>query len=73
MTEIKNWFIVTISTINDGLDEDTYKTMEGHTLNLGPDGTLSIRGENRRGFATSAGLYDGFEVKRLKTRRRGTH
>jgi hypothetical protein len=69
MTENKNWFTVKISRINEGLNEDPYKTMEGHTLIVGPDGTLSISGDNHRGFSTSQ--YDGFEVTRLRAPTRG--
>jgi hypothetical protein len=71
MTENKNWFTVTISRINEGLNQAPYITMEGHTLSLSPDGTLSISGDNSRGLNTAAGLYDGFEVKRLKVPTRG--
>jgi hypothetical protein len=42
MTENKNWFTVTISRVNEGLNQDPYKTMEGHTLSLGPDGALPL-------------------------------
>ncbi|MCA1503817.1 hypothetical protein [Bradyrhizobium sp. NBAIM02] len=66
MSEQKNWFTVTISKINEGLNQDPYETFEGHTLSLGPDGTLSISGDGSRSFSTNARLYDGFEVKRLR-------
>ena len=43
MTENKNWFTVTISRINEGLNEDPYKTMEGIRSVLAPMASFQFR------------------------------
>ncbi len=66
----KDLFSVTVSRINEGPRDEPYLTMNAHTVELKPDGTFWIKGEkNGRGF--SAGLWDGFEVKRLQDLKTG--
>ena len=61
-------FSVTVSRVNESANVDPYITINGHSLNVSLDGSLSIVGQHElRSF--SAGLWDGFEVRRLLSRR----
>jgi hypothetical protein len=60
-----NWFEVTVSRINESANKAPYETFSGHTLKIGPDGSLTVTWEGgSHGF--SAGTYDSFEFKRLR-------
>jgi hypothetical protein len=48
-----------VHRINEGMREPPYETMRAHTV------TMMLESE-ADGFILSAGLWDGFEVKRLQ-------
>jgi hypothetical protein len=61
----RNHFSVTVSRVGESMHTDPYVTVEGHTLIVGPDGSLSIQGERGEGRGFSAGAWDGFDFRRL--------
>ena len=63
-----NHFIVTVRRAVDRRDTDPTFRMPAHTLTLTPNGHLSIEGQYQS-RTLSAGVWDGFEVKRISTRR----
>jgi len=64
----RNHFSVTVSRVGESLHTDPYVTVEGHTLIVSADGSLSIKGEKGEGRAFSRGAWDGFDFRRLPVR-----
>jgi hypothetical protein len=61
-------FSVTVSRVNESANVDPYITINGHSLTVSSDGSLHVVGQHgSRSF--SAGLWDGFEVRRLLSKR----
>jgi hypothetical protein len=65
MTDKADLYSVTVSRINEGINQSPFETWTAHTISVTPDGSLSISGVSS-GRSLSAGLWDGFEVKRLQ-------
>jgi hypothetical protein len=63
-----NHFTITVRRVPERLDHDPPFTMPAHSLTVTPDGHLSIDGQYQS-RAFSAGAWDGFEVKRISTKR----
>jgi hypothetical protein len=68
----RNHFSVTVSRVGESLHTDRYVTVEGHTLVVSSDGSLSVECENGEGRGFSASAWDGFELRRLPMSR-GRH
>jgi hypothetical protein len=60
----KNHLSITVSRINEGPRDEPYVTFEAHTVTVDSAGNLSITTESG-GRSYTAGLWDGFEVKRI--------
>ncbi len=54
-------YSVTVSRINEGMNNSPYFNMTAKRVTIDPNGSLSIEGVER-GRTLSAGLWDGFEV-----------
>jgi hypothetical protein len=65
MAERPDLYSVTVSRINEGMNQPPYETWTAHTITVTPNGSLSIEGA-KNGHTLTAGLWDGFEVKRLQ-------
>ncbi len=61
-------FSVTVSRVNESANVDPYISISGHSLTVSSDGTLSVVGQHG-GRSFSGGLWDGFEVRRVLSRR----
>jgi len=59
----KNWLSVRVSRIAEGMHDPPYETIAANGVVVEPDGSLSIRSTSGS-RSLSAGLWDGFEVKR---------
>jgi hypothetical protein len=55
-------YSVTVSRINEGMNDPPYVNMAAKRVTIDPNGSLSIEAVEG-GRTLSAGLWDGFEVK----------
>ena len=55
---------VTVSRVNEGMNDAPYVTMTANRIILDADGRLAIEGEGG-GHSFSSNLWDGVEIERL--------